>query len=179
MGSTFSTDPTIVASVGTLQEADVLRTALRARGFRAQLHGERMSQWFPHWGVAVNPTGIHVVVPPEEAKDAAAFLEERRSAAEEAAKEEPEGRPADYYAVGACWSALFSLLVLPAILVTFYCFFKALAVAGRRRPERPRRFRRLMTLAFLLGVLPYAILIALLGGVMLVGLWNTARTAFH
>lgn len=159
MGKGQPTGLIVVAAPGTLQEAEVIRTALRSRGFWAQIRGERMSQWFPHWGVALNPRGIEVAVPPDEAKDAAAFLEARRTEAGEAWKEErPKRRSPDDWAVAACWATLFSLLSLPLFLVTFYCYFKGQAAARRERPERPRRFRRLMTFAFLLGILPGAAL---------------------
>jgi len=135
------------------------------------LWGERMSQWFPHLGVALNPTGIHVVVPPGQGEDAVAFLERRRSAAEEAGEDRPERNPADRYAAGACWSAMFSLLTFPGLLLTFYCLLRAWSAARRRPPEKPGRYRRLMVLAFLVALLPYIFLLVSLVPANLHGFW--------
>jgi len=153
----------VVATAGTLTEADVIRVSLEAAGIPAFVLSEQASNWMMHLGPAIHPRGIKVMVLPEHAAEAQAMLEAPRRGPDddEPAGEEPpdeEEKPAagaltpDDYAVRAYRAGLYFLvfnLIFP--LAALY-FVKALRAARTHPVRRPGRYAWHLAVAFVVGI---------------------------
>ena len=133
----------VVATVSTLQEADVIRSVLQSAGISAFILNENVTNTLPYISVAVNPLGIRITVRQCDLSAARDVLEQPPpdgSEWEESAKPDPHSP--DRFAERAVYFAIFSILIFPLVILTVYYFFRAL---GRRRAipvADPSAFRR-------------------------------------
>lgn len=145
----------VFTAVGTLQEADVLRVALAAAGIEAIIVDENISSTLSHMGPAIHPQGIRVAVREEDVAAAEEIVGEARSRQDQeedrlCSVDDPSP---DDCAQRAYWAAWYSWWLPPIIVLTF-CHFVEAASAQRSAPvENPRRFRRHMIFASVVGIL--------------------------
>jgi len=126
MGNESQTDPVVVTTAGTLQQADVMRAALEAAGIPVFIPNELSSNWMAHWGVAVNPRGIEIAVPRKHAAEARAVLN-LPPAEKPAPKKAPKQHfTPDDYAEKAFRAALYWCWFPPLALLMAYYFLRAL-----------------------------------------------------
>ena len=140
--------PVVAATASTLQEADVIRSVLQSGGISAFILNENVTSMLPYINVAVNPLGIRIAVRQCDLSAAREVLEQPSpdgSEWEESAKPDPHSP--DRFAEKAVYSAIFSILIFPLVILTLYYFFRAL---GRRRAvpvADPSAFRRNLVFA--------------------------------
>ncbi len=151
--------PVVAATASTLQEADVIRSVLQSAGISAFILNENVTNMWAHMSVALNPSGIRIAVRQCDLPAAREVLElppPDDSQWRESAKPDPHSP--DRFAERAAYSAIFSVLIFPPLVIlTLYYFFQAL---GRRRevpPADPRTFRRNMV--FILISIGLAVLV--------------------
>ncbi len=150
--------PVVAATASTLQEADVIRSVLQSAGISAFILDENVTNMLPYMGIALNPSGVRITVRQCDlpaAREALELSPPDGSQWRESAKLDPHSP--DRFAEKAVYSAIFSLLIPPLVILTLYYFFQAL---GRRRevpPADPRTFRRNMV--FILISIGLAVLV--------------------
>jgi hypothetical protein len=149
MGNETRTDPVVVATAGTLQQADVMRAALEMAGIPVFVPHELSSNWMAHWGVAVNPRGIEIAV---HAKDVQAAREVLRPHLAGRAPEEQAPSP-DRYAESAYRAAFYAILLPPIVAACLYYFVRAARAQRTRPPENPKQFTRRLLVAFVVRIL--------------------------
>ena len=156
----------VVATVATLQQADVIRAVLEMNDVPATIPGEYATNTLAHVGMGLNPHGVRVSVASRDEQKAREILDREHAGGpdvEDWPKAQPEQTLPEDFARRACWAALLSWffpLILPAAV---YNFVKALRAAGRgcRQVEDREIFQRRMTIAVLLALLAIAVWVAL------------------
>lgn len=152
MGNETQTDPVVVATAGTLQQADVMRAALEAAGIPVFIPHELSSNWMAHWGVAVNRRGIEIAVPQKHLAQARAVLN-LPAADQPAPKKAPkEHLTPDDYAEKAFRAALYWCWFPPIALLMAYYFLRALIGRTMEPVQQPDRYARHLVLAFVMGI---------------------------
>ena len=135
--------PVVAATASTLQEADVIRSVLQSADISAFILNENVTNMLPYMSIALNPSGVRITVRQCDLTAARKALDLPPldgSQWRESAKPNPNSP--DRFAEKAVYSAIFSILIPPLVILTLYYFFRAL---GRRRavpPADPRAFRR-------------------------------------
>ena len=157
----------VVAAAGSVEEADLIRTALGAAGLEAIVLDANFSAWMPHLALGVGRGGVRVAVAARDVPAAEEILHrsvDRAESAPDASGKLPlPSEEAGELARRACLAGLFTWLVLPMVLLTVYYLIKAVRSARRNGVANPGALRRRFWAAVVLGViLPLVALVLLL-----------------
>jgi hypothetical protein len=145
----------VIAAVGTMEEALVIRATLQSAGIEAVLDNEN-TNLNVNWGVGViNPNGYQVRV---RARDVEAALGEIDLGHQASVDLEPlsepfpededireaarRDSPANFNAQGAYYMAIITLFIWPFFPLTLYLYFQAKQCMSRRPPADPALFRK-------------------------------------
>jgi len=145
----------VVATAGTLQQADMMRLALQADEIDAFIVDESVANTLWHLSPVLHPKGIRIAVGEADAERAREVLDSLpplRVVPE-------ESNPADRYGRKAAVAGVFALIVTPLSLLVVYYIVQALRALSVSRPMRPRAFRQNLLVAAILGILVPAIVL--------------------
>jgi len=145
----------VVATAGTLQEADMMRLALQGEGIDAFILDENVSNTLCYIRLAIHPKGVRIAVGEADAERAREVL--KGLPAPRVMPEETNR--ADRYGRKAAVSAVFAVLVTPLSILAVYYIVKALRALDASQPMHPRAFRQNLLVAAILGILIPAIVL--------------------
>jgi hypothetical protein len=150
----------VIAAVGTMEEALVIRATLQSAGIEAILDNEN-TNLNVNWGVGViNPNGYQVRVRAMDLEAAREEIDLGHQASvdlEPLAQPFPEDEdireaarrnsPANVNAQGAYYMAIVTLFIWPFFPLTLYLYFQAKQSARQRPPADPALYRQQMSRA--------------------------------
>jgi hypothetical protein len=152
--------PVVVTSAPTLEQACVIRAVLQTAGIAAFVPDETAAALLSHLKIAIHRKGINVAVRQCDLETAREVLDAPPPTGEEwQPLADDEQNRTDKYASSAARAVIFSLLIFPLGVMTFYYFFRALGRQHENPPTDRGKYRRNMIFA-----LCYMIVVILLVG---------------
>lgn len=140
MNSDLSSSQLAVAAIApTLPEADLVCAVLGAAGIEAFVANSRVTNLLMHASLGLNPWGVQVLVRGQDAQEAEETLADLRNIPATEERDPPEN-VADMLARSAYCSAVFSLIVIIFVPLTFWYYMRAWMASLKQDPTDPRRF---------------------------------------
>lgn len=163
-----SSDLAVAARASTLSEAEVIRSSLCSAGVDAFIPNEHSTNALMHASMGINPRGVEVLVRAEELEQAKEALADLRSEPTAGGEVETENA-CDQLARSAYCSAVFSLIVVIFVPLTFWYYLRACASLRNQEPTDARLFKRHMKWALVMIVITTVLALCAIVGLYF---WN-------